>query len=236
MRVVTSILFREGTMIMPWLSLRTWPISRRTLAVLAAILPVVLIAPATAAAQDRMPPIPAAQLTELQKQAMKEFATARGVEVSGPFVPLLRSPEVMNRARAMGDHLRFKSVLPPRLSEFVILLTAREWTQQYEWEAHAKLALKAGVSTETVDAIAQGRRPDRLTDDEAILYDLSTELQHHKSVSDATYARAVTRYGEQGVIDAVGITGYYTLLAMVLNTARTPLPAGRTPGMTPFTR
>ena len=101
--------------------------------------------------------------------------------------------------------------------------------------AHSRLALKAGVSAETVDAIAQGRRPERLTEDEAILYDLSTELQHHKSVSDATYARAVARYGEQGVIDAVGITGYYTLLAMVLNTARTPLAPGRTPGMPPFT-
>ena len=81
-------------------------------------------------------------------------------------MPLLRSPEVMNRARAMGDYLRFKSTLPARLSEFMILLTAREWTQQYEWEAHSKLALKAGVSAETVDAIAQGRRPEHLTDDE----------------------------------------------------------------------
>ncbi len=223
-------------MLQPQLSSRTRPVLQRWLVPLAAVLALVLTNPSGAAAQDRMPPIPAAQLTDIQKRAMSEFAAARGGEVSGPFVPLLRSPEVMNRARAMGDYLRFKSVLPPRLSEFLILLTAREWTQQYEWEAHSRLALKAGVSTETVDAIAQGRRPDRLTEDEGILYDLSTELQHHKSVSDATYARAVARYGEQGVIDAVGITGYYTLLAMVLNTARTPLAPGRTPGMAPFTR
>jgi 4-carboxymuconolactone decarboxylase len=223
-------------MLMSWLSLRTSPALHRTLRLLAVMLPAVLVTPTIADAQDRMPPIPAAQLTDLQKQAMTEFAAARGSEVSGPFVPLLRSPEVMNRARAMGDYLRFKSVLSPRLSEFVILLTAREWSQQYEWDAHSKLALKAGVSAETVDAIAQGRRPDHLTEDEAILYDLSTELQHHKSVSDATYARAVTRYGEQGVIDTIGITGYYTLIAMVLNTARTPLAPGRTPGMPPFTR
>jgi 4-carboxymuconolactone decarboxylase len=223
-------------MLMSWLSLPAWSAPHRARCLATALLPIALLTPMTAIAQDRLPPIPAAQLTELQKQAMSEFAAARGGEVSGPFMPLLRSPELMNRARAMGDYLRFKSALPPRLSEFVILLTAREWTQQYEWEAHSKLALKAGVTADTVDAIAQGRRPEHLTEDEAILYDLSTELQHHKSVSDATYARALSRYGEQGVIDAVGITGYYTLLAMVLNTARTPLPAGRTPGMTPFTR
>lgn len=187
-------------------------------------------------AQDRLPAIPPDKLTEAQKQAMQEFKAARNADVSGPFIPLLRSPEVMNRARAMGDYLRFKSTLPPRLSEFLILITAREWTQNYEWDAHAKLALQAGVSAETVQAIAKGRRPDRLTDDEAILYELSTELQHHRAVSDDTYGRALQRFGEQGVIDAVGITGYYTLLAMVLNTARTPVPAGRTPELAPFTR
>jgi 4-carboxymuconolactone decarboxylase len=198
---------------------------------LVATAPVVLLF-----AQDRLPAIPADKLTEAQKVAMQEFKAARNADVSGPFIPLLRSPEVMNRARAMGDYLRFKSSLPPRLSEFLILITAREWTQNYEWDAHARLALQAGVSAETVQALAKGRRPDRLTDDEAILYELSTELQHHKAVSDETYARAVQRYGEQGVIDAVGITGYYTLLAMVLNTARTPVPAGRTPELAPFTR
>ena len=194
-----------------------------------------LTAPAAVVAQERLPRIPAEKLTEAQKQAIQEFKAARNADVSGPFIPLLRSPEVMNRARAMGDYLRFKSTLPPRLSEFLILVTAREWTQNYEWDAHAKLALQAGVSPETVQAIAQGRRPDRLTDDEAILYELTTELQHHKGVSDQTYARAVQRFGEQGVIDAVGITGYYTLLAMVLNTARTPVPPGRTPELAPFT-
>lgn len=187
-------------------------------------------------AQDRMPPIPAAQLTDAQKQAMAEFTAARGGQVSGPFVPLLRSPEVMTRARAMGDYLRFKSVLPPRLSEFVILITAREWTQNYEWDAHYKLAIAAGLSTAVAEAIAQGRRPQGMSEDEETLYDFCTELHRHKSVSDATYARAVSRFGEQGVIDTLGISGYYTLLAMVLNTARTPLPGGRPPALAPFPR
>lgn len=191
---------------------------------------------ATASAQDRLPPIPAEQLTEAQKQAIAEFKAARGVDISGPFVPLLRSPEVMNRARAMGDYLRYKSTLPPRLSEFIIIVTAREWTQNYEWDAHASLALKAGVSPETVNAIAAGRRPEHLTEDEALLYELVSELHHHKGVSDETYARALKRFGEQGVVDTVGIAGYYTFLAMVLNTARTPVPPGKTPALQPFTR
>src|SRR5476649_2367634 len=95
------------------------------------------------AAQDRMPPIPADKMTDAQRTAVAEFKTARSADISGPFVPLLRSPEVMSRARAMGDYLRYKSALPPRHSEFVILMTARRWTQQYEWNAHQPLALQA---------------------------------------------------------------------------------------------
>src|SRR5207248_7634598 len=115
-----------------------------------------------ARAQDRMPPIPADQLTAAQRRAIDEFKAARSAEISGPFIPLLRSPEVMSRARAMGDYLRFKSVLPPRLSEFVILIVARHWSQQYEWSTHDSIALKAGVSGEIVKAIAEGRRPERM--------------------------------------------------------------------------
>ncbi len=222
---------------MSWRSLNPRAGSRKGRRLLgAAVTAAALSSPTPALAQDRLPPIPPDKLTDAQKQAMQEFKAARGVDISGPFVALLRSPEVMNRARAMGDYLRYKSTLPPRLSEFVILLTAREWTQNYEWDTHARLALQAGVSADTVDAIATGRRPDRLTDDETLLYELCGELHRHKAVSDETYARAVRRYGEQGVIDAVSITGYYTLLAMVLNTARTPVPDGRTPPLAPFTR
>jgi 4-carboxymuconolactone decarboxylase len=183
---------------------------------------------AVAQGQDRMPPIPADKLTEAQKKAIAEFKAARSADISGPFVPLLRSPEVMNRARAMGDYLRYKSALPPRLSEFVILMTARRWTQQYEWNAHQPLALQGGLSADIVKAIADGRRPERMADDEDVVYTLWDEVQRN-SVSDATYARAVAKVGEQGVIDVVGITGYYTMLAMVMNTAQTPLPPGVKP-------
>jgi len=190
----------------------------------------------TAAAQDRMPPIPSDKLTAAQQKAIEEFKAARSADVSGPFIPLLRSPEVMTRARAMGDYLRFKSALTPRLSEFVILLTARGWTQQYEWNAHAPLAAQGGLAADTIQAIADGRRPTKMAEDEEALYALVDEIDRNRAVSDATYARAIAAVGEQGLIDAIAIHGQYTMLAMVLNTARTPLPAGATGALAPFPR
>jgi 4-carboxymuconolactone decarboxylase len=189
-----------------------------------------------AGAQDRMPPIPADKLTDAQKKAIEEFKAARSADISGPFVAMLRSPEVMNRARAMGDYLRFKSSLPPRLSELVILMTARRWTQQYEWNAHAPLAVKGGLDPAIVNAIALGRRPDRMAEDEDIVYSLSDEIHRHQAISDGTYGRAVGKIGEQGVIDVMGLSGYYTMLAMVMNTARTPLPDGARPALAPLPR
>jgi len=187
-----------------------------------------------AQAQDRMPPLAPQELTPAQQAAVAELEAVRGYAPRGPWIPLLRSPEVLARARAMGDYLRYNSLLPPRLSEFVILMTAREWTQHYEWHAHRAIALDAGVRPDTVEAIAEGRRPPALVEDEAVLYALFNELNREKEVSDETYARAVAQFGEQGVIDTVGIIGYYTFLAMVMNTARTPLPGGAEPTLLPL--
>ena len=187
-----------------------------------------------AIAQDRMPEIPADKMTEAQKKAAEEFAAGRGTPVFGPFVPLLRSPEVMLRAKAMGDYLRFKNSLPAKLSEFTILITSRQWTQQYEWDVHYPIALKAGLSAEIAKAVAEGRRPQSMPADEELVYDFLTELHDTKSVSDATYARAVARFGEQGVIDMIGVNGYYTFLAMVMNTARTALPPDHKPALPAF--
>jgi 4-carboxymuconolactone decarboxylase len=200
------------------------------------VLAAIVGAAAPCGAQDRLPVIPPEKLTDAQKQAIEAFKADRSVDLSGPFVPLLRSPELMVRASALGTYLRYKSSLPPRLSEFVILLTARRWTQQYEWNAHQPLALKAGLRADTAQAIAEGRRPNGMLEDEAAVYTLLEEVQKNQGVSDATYARAVAKVGEQGVVDAIGITGYYTMLAMVMNTARTPLPAGITPPLAPLPR
>jgi 4-carboxymuconolactone decarboxylase len=189
----------------------------------------------SAHAQTRMPPLPVDRMTEAQKKAAAEFEASRGA-LSGPWAVILRSPEMINRARGLSDYLRFNSSLPPRLSEFVILITAREWTQQYEWNAHHSLAMKGGLDPEIAKAVAEGRRPEKMADDEAALYDFCIELQRNRSVSDATYARALAKFGEQGVVDAIGLSGWYTLVAMVLNTARVPLPADAAPALAPFPR
>lgn len=175
---------------------------------------------------DRLPPIPPELMTQEQKAAADEFAATRGEPLLGPFVAMLRSPEVMLRAKRMGDYLRFKSSIGPKLNELAILVTAREWTQQFEWFLHARLAREAGLSETIIAAIAEGRRPDALDADEAIVHDFSIELHRTKQVGDATWARAKERFGEQGVIDLAATCGYYTFLAMIMNAARTGLPDG----------
>jgi 4-carboxymuconolactone decarboxylase len=184
---------------------------------------------------ERMPGIAQADMTAGQRKAAEEFRAGRGYAVHGPFAVMLRSPEVMLRAMAMGDYLRFRNVLPKRVSEMVILIAAREWTQQFEWTYHYKYAMEAGLDQAVADAIADGRRPDAMAEDEAAAYDFSIELHHRKSVSDATYARALALFGERGIIDLVGISGYYSFLAMVMNVARTPAPAD-TAGAKPLAR
>ena len=181
---------------------------------------------AAASAQDRLPPLPADKLTPAQQKTIDEYKKARGGEPGGPWAILTRSPELMSRTLMLSDYLRFNSSLPPRLSEFVILMTAREWGQNYEWNAHHPLAIKGGLNPEIAKAIAEGRRPVQMAEDETILYDLIQELLRNRTVSDATYTRAVTKFGEQRVVDAVSISGYYTMVAMLLNTARTPLAPG----------
>jgi 4-carboxymuconolactone decarboxylase len=206
-------------------------VSRLEASVLLAM--VFVVAEFAAGAQDRLPPLPKEQLTDEQTQALAEFVAARG-QPTGPWNVLLRSPELMKRTRGLSDYLRFESVLPGYLREFAILMTARQWGQNYEWNAHFPLAIDEGFSAEMAQAIAEGRRPDGMLEDEEILYDFVLELQRNHSVSDATYDRAVERFGEQGVVETVSLVGYYTMISMILNTARTPLPADAKPALAPF--
>ena len=190
---------------------------------------VMAILAAPARAQNRLPPIPAAELTPAQQQAVAEFRAARKAEPTGPFIPMLRSPEVMSRASALGEYLRYRTRLTPRHSEFVILMAARSWTQQYEWAVHYPIAVEAGVKPDVAKAIAERRRPDGMTAEETTLYDFCDELLRTQAVGDAAYSRMVAAFGEAGVMDTVGIVGYYTMVAMVLNTARTPAPDNGAP-------
>ena len=189
-----------------------------------------------AVAQDRMPPIPPDQMTEPQKKAAEEIVAGPRGEVRGPYVPLLRSPELARRLQRTGEYLRFQGGLEGQQREMMILLAARHWTQQYEFSAHQALALKAGLKPNVITAIAEGRRPEGMAEDEEIIYNLSTELNGNRSVSDATYGRAVKKFGEQRLIDLVCLNGYYGMMAMVMNVARTPLPAGTAPPLASFPR
>jgi 4-carboxymuconolactone decarboxylase len=175
-------------------------------------------------AEDRLPAIPPAAYSAEQKQAAVEFEAARKVAVFGPFEPLMHSPQVMSQARAMGDYLRYKSAIGNTLSELAILVTAREWTQDYEWSVHVPIALKAGIHPEIIDAIAEGRRPAGLSPDEETVYEYAIELIKNKQVSTATFDKAKARFGAKGVVDMTGIVGYYTFLAMQLNVAQYPAP------------
>jgi len=198
-----------------------------------------LILPAAAIAQDRMPAIPAEKLTTPQKKAVELLmATPRGAAgPTGPFIPLLRSPELMNRLQAVGEYLRFHNSIPQKLVEMATIMAARQFAQQYEWDAHYPLALKAGLSPEAANAIAAGRRPASLAPDEEVAYSFVEELLQNKSVSDPTYASMTAKFGEQGVIDTTGLVGYYSTLAMILNVARAPGQPGSTaPKLAPFPR
>jgi 4-carboxymuconolactone decarboxylase len=142
---------------------------------------------------------------------------------------MLRSPEFADRAQRVGEFVRFHSSLPPKLKELAILVTARHWTAQYEWYAHRKLAIEAGVSAAHADAIAQGKRPTGLTDAENAAYDFASDLLYTKQVGDAVFAKAREHLGEQGVVDLIGTVGYYSLVSMCLNVDRYPIPEDAAP-------
>ena len=177
-------------------------------------------------APERMPPLTENEMSPDQKQAAAELAAGPRGEVKGPFVSLLRSPEFMRRVQKVGEYIRFLCPLDKRLNEFAAIIAARHWNQQFEWWAHYRQALEAGLDRKIADAVGEGRRPTGMAEDEEIVYDLLTEVLQNKGASEATYVRTVEKFGEQGLIDIIGIAGYYALLAMVMNVTRTGVPEG----------
>ena len=157
-------------------------------------------------------------MTPDQLRAVEEFKSLRGVEPFGPFVDLLVSPELMTRVSALGEYLRYRSALPPRLSELAILITAAHWRQRFEWDLHAPIAVEAGVRPSNLDALWTGTAPSDLDRDQQVVYDLCSELHRERKLSQHVHQCARALLGEQGTIDAIAICGYYALLAMVLNT------------------
>lgn len=201
------------------------------------LLVLILVSAGQALGQDRMPPIPAEKMTDAQKKAVADYKALRNTELTGPpWTVLLRVPDLVVPSLQLRLHNQQNSALSPKLTEMAILIAARHLTNSYEFNAHHTLAVKAGLSTDVIAAIADGRRPDHMAEDEAILLDFCVELLQNKGVSDATYARALAKFGEAGVVEAAGLEGYYTFLAMVMNVARSPTPANATQKLAPFPR
>jgi 4-carboxymuconolactone decarboxylase len=204
---------------------------------LVTLLALTLVFTGPALAQDRMPPIPADKMTDAQKKAVADYKTIRNTDLTGPpWTVLLRVPDLVVPSLQLRLHNLQNSALSPKLTELAILIAARHWTNSYEFNAHYTLAVKAGLSPDVIAAVADGRRPDRMADDEAILHDFCMELLNNGSVSDATYEKALAKFGEAGIVEAAGLQGYYSYLAMVMNVARSPSPANATQKLSPFPR
>jgi 4-carboxymuconolactone decarboxylase len=174
----------------------------------------------------RFPELTRDQMTEAQKRIYDAIASGPRSGVRGPFGTLLRSPELTDRVQRLGEYLRFQTSLPARLNEFAILINARFWESKYEWNAHRPLARKGGLAESILDDLAQNQRPANMKPDEEVVYDFCATLHRKHFVDDGLFHRAVTTLGEQGVVDLIGVSGYYTLVSMVLNVAEVPLPAG----------
>jgi 4-carboxymuconolactone decarboxylase len=187
----------------------------------------VLIASLTAPvlAQERLPLPAPDKMTPEQKKAAQLFIQERGEDVThfGPFVPILRSPEVAMRGRALGDYLRFHSAVPSKLREFTIMLSARLFSQQYEWNFHYPIALKEGVSTSVLEAVRIGARPAGMSSDLETVYEFLDELHRNRSVSDPTYDKTLNLLGDKGLIDLICLDGYFMMIGEIANVDRAPL-------------
>ena len=182
----------------------------------------------------RFPLLTEATMTPRQREAYQGIVSGPRKGAAGPFNALLRSPDLADRVQRVGEFVRFQSSIPAALNEMAILITGRFWGAQFEFWAHRRLGRAAGLSDAVIDAIAEGRRPAAMSDDERMVYDFCTELFRDKAVSDASFAAVTRRFGEQGVIDLIAASGYYSIVSMVLNVDRHPLPDGEQPPLKPL--
>ena len=183
---------------------------------------------------DRFKALTYDDMTPAQKTMLEHLLAGPRAGADGPFNVLLRSPEMGDVAQQFGAAVRFNSSVPRKLNELAIIITARYWTSQYEWQAHHRAALQAGLSPAIADAVAAGTRPSGMLKDEQAVYDFCTELLNTKQVSDATFNAARDAVGERGVVDLIGVMGWYHTVSMLLNTDRYPLPEGTQPELKPL--
>lgn len=181
---------------------------------------------AVALTGERMAPIPLDRMSEAQRKIANDIMSGPRGGMRGPFNAWLRSPELADRLQKVGEYLRFHTSLDKRVNEMAIIMTAQHWGSQYEWFAHAPLALKAGLDPSIVAAIGAGKKPEKMKDDEAIVWEFTTQLRRDHAVDDETYAKALEKFGEQGVMDLIAVNGYYDVVSMTLNVARVMPPEG----------
>jgi 4-carboxymuconolactone decarboxylase len=183
---------------------------------------------------DRFKPLTWDEMSPAQKTMIQHLLAGDRRGVGGPFNILLRSPEMGDLAQQFGASMRFHSSMPPRLNEFAIILTARFWTAQYEWNAHRRAAAQAGLSEDIIQAVAAGKRPGKMAADEETVYNFCTELLKTHQVGDTTYQATVKAFGEKGVVDIMGVMGWYQFVSMMLNVDRYPLGPGIQPELKPL--
>lgn len=203
-----------------------------------AIVALAFILPPRVEAQEtkRFPEFRPEQLTPEQKQWADSIALPpRNAKFNNfPYRAYIHSPELAVRLQALSDYGRWNTRQPPRLSEFAILIAARQWSSQWIWRGHYTLAMKGGLDPQVALDLAAGKRPARMQEDEAILYDLAMQVYRDKAVTDAMYDAAVAKFGERGVLDLLGIMGYYNIVAMVLITAKAVPPHSDIPQLQPL--
>lgn len=178
---------------------------------------------------DRFAPLNWDTMTPEQRKMAESVLAGPRRDLSGPMNILLRSPEMGDIAQQFGASMRFLTSMPAKQRELAIILTARHWTAQFEWQAHARAAEQAGLDTAIIRDIAEGRRPGKLTPEETVVYNFTTELLTTHQVGDATFAAAKAQLGERGVVDLIGLMGWYQMVSMLLNVDRFPLPDGMAP-------
>jgi 4-carboxymuconolactone decarboxylase len=168
-------------------------------------------------------------MTPAQREVAAEITAGPRGEVRGPFIALLHNPELASKVQMLGEQLRWKGKLPPKLKELAVLVTARRWTCQHEWVMHSKLALEGGLAASVIDDIRNGREPRGMSEEEKVVYTFCREVHATGRAGDAAFAAIEKRFGLDGALELIALNGYYSLMAMVLNNAGLPLPGNVEP-------
>ncbi|MGH8764751.1 MAG: carboxymuconolactone decarboxylase family protein [Burkholderiales bacterium] len=183
---------------------------------------------------ERFPKLTPETMTAAQKEVAAEITAGPRGEVRGPFVALIHNAELARRMQALGEHLRWRNKLPLPLLEMAVLFTARRWSCQHEWYMHEKLARKAGLAPPILHAIALGKEPTGMSPDESLVYGACKQAHATGRLDDSTFAALEKRFSLDGVLDLLLLNGYYSAMAMVLNTAGMALPDNATPPLEPL--